>query len=163
MPETLQKTKQTFTEAFENLRDREFLVTSKWKEQQTRAKRDGAHDEILIFEHKLIRRLQRDGIPAFAHCVWRTKDMQNALFVQGRSKAGWGHSPHNFGCAVDIVHSVKGWQLTFEEWAVVGHIGKQLAKSAGIRIEWGGDWRFYDPAHWQLADWREKAIQPLTD
>ena len=26
----------------------------------------------------------------------------------------------------------------------------------GVKVVWGGDWtRPYDPAHWELADWKQ--------
>ena len=76
-------------------------------------------------------------------------------------------SPHNKGCAVDIVHSVKGWGLTDRQWLVVGHVGKEVAAAKGFKLEWGGDWRNkpsdiigWDPAHWQVTDWRDVRINP---
>ncbi|QCS37219.1 hypothetical protein [Tortoise microvirus 70] len=56
--------------------------------------------------------------------------------------------------AVDIVHFGRYWDLSPKEWAVVGLIGKEVARRRNIKIVWGGDWRFWDPAHWELKDWK---------
>nr|WP_245369132.1 M15 family metallopeptidase [Agrobacterium tumefaciens] len=91
----------------------------------------------------------------FAHCVYRDDVEQQRLYVKGLSKAKPGQSAHNYGLAVDIVHGTKAWDLTRKQWDLIGHIGKEVAASLGIKVEWGGDWSFYDPAHWELANWRD--------
>lgn len=105
------------------------------------------------------------GIPVFAHSVVRTRDEQTALYVQGVSKAKAGESMHNYGHAIDIIHSTQGWKLSKHQWLLLGHIGKEVAKRIGVKIRWGGDWdmdgipvlddpteSFWDAAHWELAD-----------
>lgn len=138
--------------------DRPFLLRPEYQTQQQRAVRDGAHPDIREFERKLIKRMaKKHGVPLFAHNMVRSNADQTALFVQGVSKAKAGKSPHNFGCAVDIVHSVRAWDLSRESWLMLGHIGKELANQMGVKLVWGGDWSFYDPAHWELAEWRKLA------
>ena len=134
--------------------DRPFLYSQRYGEQQARADRIGAQPEILDFERKLIKRAFKLGVPLFAHCVIRTSEEQNRLFKAGHTKARAGESPHNYGAAVDIIHGTKGWNLTRKQWAMIGHIGKELAIQAGLAVTWGGDWKFYDPAHWELTEWR---------
>jgi hypothetical protein len=132
------------------------LLSVRLQEQRQQARRVGAHPDILEFERRFIRRLQhRHGIPMYGHNMVRSKMEQAALYVQGVTKAQYGESPHNWGCAVDIVHSVFAWDLQEQSWAMLGHIGKEVAKQAGIKVVWGGDWSFYDPAHWELSNWRE--------
>lgn len=135
--------------------DRAFLASERYSDQQGRADRTGAHPDIIEFERKLIKRAAKLGVPLFAHAVTRGATEQNRLYVQGHTKARAGESPHNFGAAVDIIHGTKGWNLTRKQWEIVGHLGKELAASLGLRVKWGGDWKFYDPAHWELTDWRE--------
>lgn len=137
------------------------LATHRWAEQQQRALRDGAHPKIIKFEAAFIRRLKKAGIPAFCHQMIRTQEEQALHFEAGRTKvapsaAGWPHR----GCAVDIVHTVKGWEVNDQQWLLLGHMGKEITNSMGLGIEWGGDWRpnsngvGWDPAHWQLKNWR---------
>ena len=93
----------------------------------------------------------------FTHCVWRSQNEQNKVNSLGHSKAKYGHSPHNFGMAADIIHSLQGWELSEKEWDVIGLLGKDCARSLGIKIKWGGDFaNLYDPAHWELADWKQQ-------
>ena len=134
--------------------DRDFCFSQKYQEQQARADRFGAQPEIVEFERKLVKRLFKLGVPVFAHCVIRGSQEQNRLFREGKSKARAGESPHNYGAAVDLIHGVKAWNLTRKQWALVGHIGKETAASAGLKVTWGGEWEFYDPAHWELTQWR---------
>lgn len=143
-----------FAEELRGMVDHAFCKAQRYTDQQARAVREGADPRILEFERKLIKRARRLGVPLFGHCVMRNRHQQIEAFVTGRSRAKWGESPHNFGCAVDIVHGTKGWALSERQWAIIGHLGKELAAALGLAVEWGGDWKFWDPAHWELADWR---------
>ena len=99
----------------------------------------------------------------FAHCVMRSKAEQHRLYQQGHSKALPGLSPHQHGLAVDIVHSTLAWELpkgpgekrADKAWELIGVIGKEVAQGNGIDIVWGGDWKFWDPAHWEIANWKD--------
>lgn len=136
--------------------DRPFLATQKWQQQQWRANREGAHPSILEFEKVFIRRMTKLGVPMFAHCVVRTEQEQWEQFVDGDSKDDPkdGLWPHR-GTAVDLIHSVKAWNLDKHQWGLVGHIGKNIvAPAIGVKVTWGGDWSFYDPAHWELTGWK---------
>lgn len=135
--------------------DRAFCYSERYSDQQGRADRTGAQPEILEFERKLVKRALKLGIPLFAHQIVRGSADQNAAFREGRSKARAGESPHNYGAAADLVHGTKAWNLTRKQWAILGHLGKEVAAQSGIAITWGGDWTFYDPAHWELTDWRK--------
>ena len=160
-----------FKEALEGIRDIERLASQKYQEQQLRAEKEGAHPDIVGgvkpstkpgfwvecrgFEPVFRRRMAALGVPMYAFCVWRSDDEQAKELAEGDSDAGPGQSPHQFGCAVDMIHSVKGWGLNGQQWAVSGHVGKEVAKSLGLNIVWGGDWSDpWDPAHFELRDWR---------
>lgn len=134
--------------------DRSTVNSVKYKERCISVSTDGSHEDIVRFGNALVAELQRRGMPFFAHCWARDRDTQNRLFRQGHTKARWPNSPHNRGAAVDIVHYGRYWDLTGKQWAVVGLIGKEVARRLNLKVEWGGDWSFYDPAHWQLAEWK---------
>jgi hypothetical protein len=152
--------------ALRTLRNAEFLLSRKYQEQQWRAVRAPADRRIIEFERLLVRRFKALGIPMFCHCMVRTVAQQRQEMAEGNS---WTDDPtkgaHVLGRAIDVVHSIRGWDLTFNEWAMIGHIGKEVAKSVkwterhpeghliehvGIHVEWGGDWKRWDPAHWEL-------------
>ena len=96
----------------------------------------------------------------------RTYDEQNALYEQGRSKAGrivtnarGGYSTHNFGIAFDI--GVFEGGRYFDEspaYKAVGAIGMKLG------LEWGGNWKtIQDEPHFQFRPaWaREKSERDM--
>lgn len=144
-----------FPSALRGMTSKVFCGSEKFREQQWRANRVGAHPDILDFERLFIRRMRKHDVPMFAHCVMRTEAEQLIVVQQGRSLADAGKSPHQHGFAVDIVHGLRAWDLERHQWVLLGHIGKEVANAAGIDVEWGGDWDFYDPAHWELRDWRK--------
>ncbi len=156
--------------ALKQLTNKPFCKTPKWREQQGRAERQGAYVQdvykkngeyagtstpILDFEKAMVADCRKRGIPFFAHCVMRSEREQQKLFVTGKSKARKGHSPHQYGMAVDLIHGIHGWDLDRKSWEIIGHIGYEVANRIGVDIQWGGEWSFYDPAHWELSNWRE--------
>lgn len=80
----------------------------------------------------------------------RTLARQKVLFAQGASRTL--KSRHITGHAVDIAPVIEGkvrW-----DWPLYNRMApyiKQAAKTVGVPIEWGGDWKsFKDGPHWQL-------------
>lgn len=147
---------------------RDHLRSRKYEGQQWLARREGAHEDIRAFEKSFIRRMEGLNIPMYAHNMVRTPAEQADLKRLGVSKNGSSCSPHVVGCAVDLVHGERHWQLTDAEWLLIGHIGKEVAASLGLSLVWGGDWVSgphdnlgWDPAHWELADWRMACINAM--
>lgn len=114
----------------------------------------GCHPDLIDFYKAFQKHLRQHGIPMIPTEFFRTPERQAELRAEGRSKAGPWQSPHQYGCALDLVGATRFWNLTRKEWEVIGTIGKEVARKRGLKMEWGGDWDFYDPAHWQLADWK---------
>lgn len=159
-PDTFLPTLGTaYAEDLRGIVDRGFTFGKRYGDQQGRADRRGADPRILEFERKMVRVTFKLGIPIFAHCVVRGQDEQNRLFVKGFSKARWPDSAHNRGAAVDLVHGTLAWDLTLKQWDILGHLGKEAAASLSLDVTWGGDWKFYDPAHWELKGW--SSLPPL--
>lgn len=155
----------TFSDARAAMRRPEFFKLQKWRDLKLVADRAGAHPDILQFEKSFVSKLESIGIPFYAHCVMRSRETQLKLWKAGRSKAKPGLSPHQYGYAVDLVHCVFNWELpkspadprAEKAWKIIGALGYEVGRSIGVDIEWGGDWKFYDPAHWQLRDWKRLA------
>lgn len=149
--------------------DRPRLLTEAYQRQQWQAVVEGAHPDIVEFRRVFINKMAKvHGVPLWAHNMVRTAEEQTALYVRGVSKSVAGKSPHNYGLAVDIVHSVKAWEMDDLSWSMIGHIGLEVSRSIGVPIRWGGDWDGdggkvdWDPAHWELADWQSlKSGYPL--
>lgn len=157
---------KAFPMALEAMRNTAFLKSPKWQEQQLRADRHGAHDKICEFTRKLVQRAALLGVPLFPHCIVRTVEDQASAFARGVS---WTPPTRPFphrAFAVDIIHGTLGWMdrpVIPHAWEIIGHLGIEVAKSMSIKITWGGDWdndgdsadeRKYDPAHFELSDWR---------
>ena len=96
---------------------------------------------------------KKEGIDLLVTSTYRDNESQNALYAQGRTKAGRivtnaraGYSFHNYRLAFDVVPIVNGkpqWNdmRTFQK---IGNIGKSVG------LEWAGDWKnFREYAHFQ--------------
>ena len=140
--------------AIRSISDRTFCQSQKYRDQQLRADRSGAHPDILEFERRLITKARKQDIPLYCHCCNRGQHEQTNLFVRGVTKARAGQSAHNYGLAIDVIHSVKAWDIDRKAWAFLGHMGKEISVQSGIEVTWGGDWKFWDPSHWELRDWK---------
>lgn len=153
---------QLYPMALEAMRNPEFLKTPKYQEQQTRAVTDGADIRILEFAHKLVRKAASLGIPLFPVCMVRSYDDQASAYARGVSNDSPqdGLWPH-MGFAVDIIHGTLGYMdkpRIAQAWTIIGHLGKEVANSMDLKVSWGGDWKFFDPAHWEIADWKEHVL-----
>jgi len=107
-------------------------------------------DPILIEWFKKFQAVHKD-----AHAAWglRGKKDQEDAFAKGNSKAKWGESPHNYGCALDFFRLLQ----TGADWSISwfqGTVGPEVAKDQ--RLEWGGTWpKFKDYPHVELRGWKE--------
>jgi hypothetical protein len=140
------------------MQDAAFCRSTKYTDQQARAKREGAHPDILEFERVFIKRLRKLNLPFYAFCVVRSRDEQRAAYVTGVSRMRGDRAYPHMKWAVDIIHCTKGWELSRKQWEIVGHIGMETAAQLGIKVVWGANFtNLYDPAHWELAEWRALA------
>lgn len=158
---------QAFPQALEAMRNPGFLQTARYKEQQTRALREGAHDDIREFTVKVVARACKLGVPLFPHCMVRSYEDQASAYARGVSWTPPTRPYPHRAFAVDIIHGTLGWMdkpLIPHAWEIIGHIGLETARSMGIKITWGGDWNGngntadepkYDPAHFELSKWRD--------
>lgn len=86
--------------------------------------------------------------------VYRNKDDQDKFFREGKSKAKFGLSPHNYmPClAIDIFFLVNGQYYLDESWL------KNIASNLPDGIEWGGNFpKFPDGPHFQRIGWIKMA------
>jgi len=155
-PDPISRLSKDHVEAAQRLVDRSALLTLDYKQQRVKTPFDGTHPLVKEFHAKFIKELERRGYPFYAFEFVRSYERQRILFKQGVTRAQPGSSPHQYGCAVDIVHCLKFWDLEHKQWEVLGAIGKEVARKAKIPIVWGGDFRsIWDPAHWELEYWRD--------
>ncbi|AXH75899.1 MAG: hypothetical protein [Microviridae sp.] len=140
-------------------------------EQNDRADWQQTDPFIQMFAARLIEALRRRQIPFYVHEAFRTKEKQQAAFKRGNSKAQYPRAAHCQGKAVDIVHGLYHWALTPDEWRLIGILGKEVLRSLNAalppdqrrQLVWGGDFKsIYDPAHWEMSNWREKIVLTQT-
>lgn len=157
-PEPLARLPATHIEAARSLIDPDFVRSERYRMRLLQQPFDGLMHEADEFARAFLRELQVRGIPMVLVVGYRSREDQARVFANGFSKARPGRSPHQYGMAVDIAHATRGWDLTKKEWAVIGLIGQEVARKRKIRVTWGGDFKsIYDPAHWELADWKSRA------
>lgn len=144
----------TAQEAMASLIDVQGMRSPRIRDRIDTVRYDGLPEPLVEFMRAFKAEMERYQIPMAFHEGWRSLGRQHELMLQGVSKATGGQSPHQYGLAFDYVHAVRGWKLTPREWAQIGAIGHEVARKRKIPIEWGGDWKFYDPAHWQIKGWR---------
>lgn len=126
-----------------------------------RAEWAGVDPVIKEFTRKLFYALRKQGFPMYVHTALRSHELQIKLYQAGHSKVSNG--PHQRGAAVDVVHAFEHWDLPKDVWWHIGRTGKKIIKNNRYPIEWGGDFKsLYDPAHWQLKDWRKKVPVVFT-
>lgn len=149
---------QTMPAAAARLRNPNGLQSPVHRTNQFRANWDGVHPDLKKWALAFIQEAARYGVPLYVHTAKRTKEEQRRLFEKGRSQLNTVGA-HTKGYAVDIVHSFYHWDMTEREWAWLHELGKDVARMRQCpmyqRQTWGGKWRFYDPAHWEMTGWRD--------
>lgn len=105
--------------------------------------------------HAFITACKKQGIDVLITSTYRDYESQNALYAQGRTKAGkrvtnarGGQSWHNFRCAFDFVPLVNG-KAQWNDLRTFRKCG-EIAESVGL--EWAGRWKsFPEMAHCQYT------------
>lgn len=85
-------------------------------------------------------------------CGWRGEKEQNKAFKEGNSKLKFPQSKHNKmpAMAVDAVPFPKMWDASDSEWLLLSNHILSTAKKLGIKLTWGGSWKFVDKPHYEL-------------
>lgn len=119
------------------------------------------------FAFEFFTQLRKHKIPAYTHTNWRSGALQRQLLEDGYSNTASG--PHQRSAAIDVVDPHLHWDTSEEMWKIYETIGKNAAEKAELEITWGGDWRRkpgkigWDPAHWELKNWRDfPIVEPET-
>nr|WP_219914480.1 M15 family metallopeptidase [Thalassobacillus sp. CUG 92003] len=121
------------------------------------------HPEVAERREQLVERAEKRGISVVITDGHRTKEEQNELYEQGRSRGGevvtnvrGGDSYHNYGLAIDFALRLDNgnvvWDMEHDgnqngesDWMEVVEIAKDLG------FEWGGEWPgFKDYPHLQM-------------
>ena len=138
--------------------------TNAWLRQCERA--DWAHCDprLMVWSAVLIHMAMKRQIPLYVHCALRDEATQTAVRKSGNSKVAYPNSAHNIGEAVDIVHGTLHWDMSKSEWSLLHVLGKlaldrvnaTLKRDNKLSLTWGGSWSFYDPAHWEVSNYKQR-------
>jgi len=146
-------------------RPKDFFFSSYYLRTFDRADYQGAPAALRLFTWRYMRALRARGLPFYVHTCWRDPLTQKILKSEGRSTLSSG--PHQRSCAVDVVSAIDHWEIPDPLWSYVGTLGESVARGLHLgrgldektlKVEWGGRWNFYDPAHWQLSDWKHRPV-----
>lgn len=122
------------------------------------------HPKLRPFATAFLAKAAEQGIDVLVTCTYRSGAEQDALYQQGRTKAGSivtnaraGQSKHNFAIgatpaskAFDVVPMLNGkcvWDSGSILWKELGIIGR------AVGLDWAGDWKsFKEFPHFQLKE-----------
>jgi len=84
-------------------------------------------------------------------CGFRNQADQDKAFQDGFSKLKWPHGKHNKNpsLAVDAMRYPIDWKDE-EGNRAFAQLVKEAAKAEGVELEWGGDWAWKDPDHYEV-------------
>lgn len=103
----------------------------------------GVHPDLI----RVIERADAMGAKFTVVCGLRTKQQQEELVAQGKSKTM--KSRHLTGHAVDLADEHFTWHE--HEMNALSKVVKRAASDVGVPVEWGGDWKGgWDTPHFQL-------------
>lgn len=146
----------------DRLRAKHVLTSEMMLRYHERADWQQTQQDIRRFAAGYVEAARKYNVPLYVHSAFRTQAQQNALLKAGRSKAEYPRAAHCQGAAVDVVHGLYHWDLTPGEWERLGMLGHDVARKLSIDITWGGNWSFYDPAHWELNGWKNNIREPIA-
>lgn len=142
-----------------------FLLSTGHLSQHERANWHGVDPRLMYWAALFVEYARKQGVPLYVHTALRDKAAQEAVRRAGHSKAPFGRSAHNIGEAVDVVHGLYHWDMTRQEWALLHVLGLRALERVNARLRakdklhltWGGDFKsLYDPAHWEISDYRSR-------
>lgn len=139
------------------------MTTSAMLRNHERADWQHVDARLRLFAAAFIEAARKRGIPLYVHGAFRTQEAQQALYDAGRTKTLWPRAAHCVGAAVDIVHGKFHWDMTPQEWQYLHKLGRDVERKINatlkvnqrLNLTWGGNWKFYDPAHWELHNWAD--------
>jgi peptidoglycan L-alanyl-D-glutamate endopeptidase CwlK len=132
--------------------------------KQSLAILDTVDPELSDICHQLVKMYDIKVLSGF-----RTKEEQDRLVLEGRSKVSWPKSNHNHNrftitqqpaMAVDIAPYPIDWQDT-KRFVFMAGLFLGIAHERGVKVRWGGDWdvdgiiltdqKFDDLPHFELV------------
>lgn len=99
--------------------------------------------------------LRRSSFDLTITCGYRTEDEQNEAYKNGKSRAKFGESKHNFfpSKAIDICPYPINWDNNDSRWQEMALNAMWCAGKLGFEITWGGSFKsIKDMPHFELKE-----------
>jgi len=118
--------------------------------------------KILSRAHPALQRVMTEAIRHFNFsiiCSTRGKEDQQRAFTQGKSRARFGQSPHNFtpSLAVDCVPFPLNWD-DLDRFDAMGLVILTAASDTAVPINWGRNFKgIVDYPHFEISGWQQLA------
>lgn len=161
-PTIIRKIPQKFKDVPVSLRDTAHLKSKQYRDRKTDMDWTYVHPDIKRFAQRFQKECEALGIPIWIFEVHRTPERQRHLkYVMRTSKADPWSSPHQYGLAVDLIHSVKLWDMTDLQWEYLNVLARELARKMNLKLTYGIDWGRtdtrlgWDKPHIQLKNWKD--------
>lgn len=121
---------------------------------------DKLHPELQMCVDKFLKECKKQGLNVLVTETLRTKEEQEELYAQGRTKPGkivtncrGYQSPHAWGVAFDFCRNEKGREYDNSDgfFEFVGEIAKTIFDNTEYDLFWGGDFKtFVDKPHIEM-------------
>lgn len=112
--------------------------------------RDHVHDHIAEFERRFLAKAKKAGIPLYTGLLFVDPGEQVQRYVCGLSADPPGSCLHEYGAAIDIYPAHLGPDCPEECWQILGHMGGEICRQYGLKVQWGGA---SNPQHWAATGW----------
>jgi hypothetical protein len=129
------------------------------------------HHELVLLAPVFRQRVEaalaeckRRELKVVVYETYRTNALQQAYYARGRTvkppektvtnAKDNTRSWHGYGCAVDVIHEKKRWDMPVGWWKAVAEVFKRHG------LSWGGDWKRPDLPHFQP---KEVPASPTED
>lgn len=164
-------------QAPERLRANAHFHTQGWINQSEKADWQHVDHRLMRWSAMMVTAAKKRGIPLYVHSAFRTKAQQDAI-PAANTRAKYPRSAHNIGEAVDLVHGTFHWDMSPQEWKLIHALGLECLRKLNetlparpftdsngkrhyalpkLELTWGGNFKsLYDPAHWEIADYRSR-------
>lgn len=147
----------------------------KMQDPKMQTRFDYSQGPMYYLGQQIVSEMQKAGYPSKIVYGYRSPELQNKLYAQGRTAPGAivtrakaYQSPHNFHAAVDICHRQNGWKVAQAYWDALNACVKIVERRHCVKLRHGHDWdgdgvpvpqdpdeKFWDAAHIELMDWRD--------
>lgn len=164
----------TFKDLMRKLREFRY-PREKMQDPKMQTRFDYSQGPMYYLGQQIVSEMQKAGYPSKIVYGYRSPELQNKLYAQGRTAPGAivtrakaYQSPHNFHAAVDICHRQRGWKVGKDYWEALNACVKIIERRHGVDLVHGHDWdedgvpaymdkdeRLWDAAHVELKDWRD--------